>query len=87
MLRNLKGVYIEREQWDKALRCCDRLLTLDAHQPTEYRDRGRGYLELGHMRAARDDWRRYLALMPQADDTETITLQLAGISGTLPRLN
>ena len=87
MLRNLKGVYIEREQWDKALRCCDRLLTLDAHQPTEYRDRGRCYLELGHVRAAREDWRRYLALMPQADDADAITLQLAGISGTLPRLN
>jgi len=31
MLRNLKGVYCEREQWDKALRCCDRLLTVDSH--------------------------------------------------------
>jgi len=87
MLRNLKGVYVEREQWDKALRCCDRLLTLDAHQPTEYRDRGRCYLELGHARAAREDWRRYLALMPQAEDADTVTLQLAGISGELPRLN
>jgi regulator of sirC expression with transglutaminase-like and TPR domain len=87
MLRNLKSVYIEREQWDKALRCCDRLLTLDAHQPTEYRDRGRCYLELGHARAARDDMRRYLALTPQADDADAVTLQLAGISGELPRLN
>ena len=87
MLRNLKGVYMEREQWDKALRCCDRLLTLDTHQPAEYRDRGRCYLELGHARAAREDMRRYLALMPQADDADAVTLQLAGISGELPRLN
>ena len=87
MLRNLKGVYVEREQWDKALRCCDRPLTLDAHQPTEYRDRGRCYLELGHTRAAREDMRRYLALMPQADDADAVSLQLAGISGELPRLN
>jgi regulator of sirC expression with transglutaminase-like and TPR domain len=87
MLRNLKGVYIEREQWDKALRCCDRLLTLDTHQPTEYRDRGRCYLELGHVRAAREDMRRYLALMPQADDVDAVSLQLAGISGEVPRLN
>ena len=87
ILRNLKGVYAEREQWDKALRCCERLLTLDTHQPTEYRDRGRCYFELGHVRAAREDLRRYLALMPQADDADTVSLQLAEISGELPRLN
>jgi len=87
MLRNLKGLYMEGDQWDKALRCCDRLLTLDTHQPAEYRDRGRCYFELGHARAAPEDMRRYLALMPQADDAEAIELQLAGISGDLPRLN
>jgi len=87
MLRNLKGVYLEREQWDKALRCCDRLLTLDPHQPIEYRDRGRCYLELGHTRGAREDMRRYLALMPQADDADKIGLQLTEISGELLRLN
>jgi regulator of sirC expression with transglutaminase-like and TPR domain len=87
MLRNLKGVYMETDQWDKALRCCDRLLTLDTHQPAEYRDRGRCYFELGHVRAAREDMRRYLSLMPQAEDADAIELQLAGISGDLPRLN
>lgn len=87
MLRNLKAVYSEREQWDKALRCCDRLLTVDSHQPSEYRDRGQLYLRLGHRRAARDDLRRYLALVPQADDAEGIGADLADLSGELPRLN
>jgi len=87
MLRNLKGVYAEREQWEKALRCCDRLLTLDPHQPEEYRDRGSCYLQVGHLRAAREDLQRYLALMPQADDTDTIALQIAELSVPLPRLN
>lgn len=87
MLRNLKGVYAERTQWDKALRCCDRLLTLDTHQPAEYRDRGRYYLELGHKRAAREDFRRYLALMPQAEDAEAIGLQMAELGRDLPKLN
>jgi len=31
--------------------------------------------------------RRYLALMPQAEDADTIGLRLAEISGELPRLN
>lgn len=87
ILRNLKSVYAEREQWDKALRCSDRLLTLDAHQPTEYRDRGNYYRSLGHLRAARDDLRRYLALMPQAEDADTIGLALTELGTTLPRLN
>jgi regulator of sirC expression with transglutaminase-like and TPR domain len=87
MLRNLKAVYNEREQWDKALRCCDRLLTVDSHQPLEYRDRGQLYLKLGHRLAARDDLRRYLALVPQADDAESVGAELAEISGDLPRLN
>ncbi|MFT3790278.1 MAG: SirB1 family protein [Rudaea sp.] len=87
MLRNLKGVYAEREQWDKALRCCDRLLTLDSHQPSEYRDRGQFYLKLGHLRAASEDLRRYLALMPQADDADAVALQVTEIGTDLPRLN
>jgi regulator of sirC expression with transglutaminase-like and TPR domain len=87
MLRNLKGVYVEREQWDKALRCSDRLLTLDAHQPAEYRDRGNFYLRLGHISAARNDLRRYLALMPQADDIDTVTQQLSEFGTNSARLN
>jgi len=87
MLRNLKGVYAEREQWDKALRCCDRLLMIDSHQPTEYRDRGQLYLKLGYARGASEDLRRYLAFVPQAEDAEAIGLQLAELGSALPRLN
>lgn len=87
MLRNLKGVYVEREQWDKALRCCDRLLTLDPHQIAEFRDRGVCYLRLGHTQAARADLHRYLALMPQADDAEDIAQQIAAMGGGISRLN
>ncbi|MEP6485524.1 MAG: tetratricopeptide repeat protein [Rudaea sp.] len=87
ILRNLKGVYGEREQWEKALRCNDRLLTLDPHQPAEYRDRGSNYLKLGHVRAAREDFTRYLALMPQADDADNVAAQISALGSKLPRLN
>jgi len=87
MLRNLKSVYIERTQWDKALRCSDRLLTLDPHQPGEFRDRGTYYLNLGHVAAARADMTRYLALMPQADDAEAVAQQLSELGTQAPRLN
>ncbi|MEO8957852.1 MAG: tetratricopeptide repeat protein [Rudaea sp.] len=87
MLRNLKGVYAERGEWDKALRSSDRLITLDPYQPSEYRDRGNCYLNLGHLRAARDDLQRYLGLMPHADDADEVALQLAQIGSNLPQLN
>lgn len=88
MLRNLKAVYAERSDWARALRCADRLLTIDPHQPGELRDRGALYFKLGHFVAAREDLRRYLALMPQAEDAEAVRLQLAEAStpGT-PRIN
>ena len=87
ILRNLKGVYSEREQWEKALRCSDRLITIDPHQPSEFRDRGSSYLKLGHVRAARDDLSRYLALQPQADDADNVALQISELGSKLPRLN
>jgi regulator of sirC expression with transglutaminase-like and TPR domain len=87
MLRNLKAVYSDREEWDKALRCCDRLLTVDSHQPVEYRDRGRLYRTLGHHRAAREDLQRYLALVPQADDADSVGSELIELGADLPRLN
>src|SRR5688500_8353826 len=51
MLRNLKALYTERDDFERALRCTDRLLLLDAEQPTELRDRGLLYLRIGHLNA------------------------------------
>ncbi|MBS0571571.1 MAG: tetratricopeptide repeat protein, partial [Proteobacteria bacterium] len=72
---------------DKAVRCCDRLLVLDALAVPEYRDRGACYLRLGHVSGAREDWQRYLALMPQAADAEEIALKLAELGSATPSLN
>lgn len=72
MLRNLRLGYQQNEAWDKALRCTDRLITLDPFSVSEFRERGNLYLKLGHHNAARDDFRRYLALAPQAEDSETV---------------
>jgi len=40
-----------------------------------------------HRRAAREDLRRYLALVPQADDADGIGTELAELGGELPRVN
>lgn len=87
MLRNLKGLYAEREVWDKALRCADRLVRLDPGQPEELRDRGQLYLKVGHVFAARQDLGRYLAQKPQADDAEAVRATLVETGARPVRLN
>jgi len=87
MLRNLKGLYAEREVWDKALRCADRLVRLDAAQTEEIRDRGLYYLKLGHVSAGRTDLSRYLAQRPQADDVDAVRNALIEAGSRPTRLN
>ena len=72
MLRNLKALYAEKEDWARALRCADRLLTLDPAQPEERRDRGLLYLRVGHVAAAREDLSAYLAQVPPPDDARKV---------------
>ena len=86
MLRNLKGLYSEREAWDKALRCADRLVRLDPGQADEVRDRGMLYLKVGYGKGARNDLARYLQLKPDADDIDQVRASLIEAGGST-RLN
>lgn len=76
MLRNLKALYNQREVWGKSLRCSDRMLSLDPSVDDEYRDRGRLYLKVGHLDAARADLSRYLERQADADDIDEVRDQL-----------
>lgn len=87
MLRNLRVGYLEKEAWDKALRCTDRIVTLDPFDVAECRERGNLYRKLGHHRAACDDFRRYLALSPQADDADAVMAELIASSNQAGRLH
>ena len=87
MLRNLKGVYAERDALDKAVRCADRLVRLDPTQVEEVRDRGLLYLKLGHINAARSDLQSYLTQRPEASDIEEMRSLLIDAAGTSTRLN
>ena len=87
MLRNLKTLYTEREDWPRALRCADRLLLLEPDQPTELRDRGLLYLEVGHWAGALRDLASYLEGTPPPDDAEKIRRLLVKASRGAGRLN
>jgi len=86
MLRNLKGVYAESETWDKALRCADRLISLDSDQAEDWRDRGLFYLRLGLGPRAIPDLKHYLDASPQAGDAMEVRHALIEASSSRVRL-
>ncbi len=87
MLRNLNGLYLEREDWERVARTSDRLLKISPDTPDALRDRGLAYRELGHARGAREDLGRYLQLAPQADDGDRMRNLLVELSGLRGRIN
>ena len=87
MLRNLKSVYAEREDLERALRCSDRLIRLDPTEAPEWRDRGQFYLKVGHLAAARADFAHYLELSPDAADADQVRQSLIQASTATVRLN
>lgn len=81
MLRNLSGVYQDAGDWPRMVRCADRLLKLTPDTPDALRDRGLGYLAMGHLDGARQDLSRYLVRHPDADDAGELRAQLVRIGG------
>lgn len=80
ILRNLHGVYAERDDWERAVRCADRILRLAPDNLEALRDRGLGYLRLGHRHGARHDLARYLQLHPEAADAGPLHERLVELS-------
>jgi regulator of sirC expression with transglutaminase-like and TPR domain len=87
MLLNLRGIYVRREEWAKALAVIDRLLVLDGSAAVHYRDRGSVLCRLGQLHRAAVDWERYLSRCPEADDAEAVRRQLRQARRQLAGLN
>lgn len=76
ILRNLKGVYVQSETYEKALDVTEQLLLVNPENAGEWRDRGIIHERLECFRAARDDYHHYLALQPEAEDAARIRARL-----------
>ncbi len=87
MLRNLKQIYAQQNDWDRALRTTDRILILEPQQKFELRDRGVFYLRVGHNRAGIEDLSRYLKEAPEAEDAEQIRQLAIEVGANLSRVN
>lgn len=87
MLRNLYGVYAEREEWDRAARSADRILKLAPEQSEALRDRGLAYLRLDHLAGARADLSLYLRREPDAADAAQVRERLIDTGAGRPQLH
>jgi regulator of sirC expression with transglutaminase-like and TPR domain len=87
MLGNLKGIYLKRREFTKAVAAIDRIIALAPQAADEYRDRGRIYLELECFRTALADFRSYLLLKPDAEDAVIVRQKAAELQHLSARLN
>ena len=82
VLRNLHGVYGDAGDWERATRCADRVLKLSPNDPDALRDRGLGYLHIGHASGARADLAQYLQRNPHARDAMKVRMRLVELGGS-----
>ncbi|WP_277187118.1 SirB1 family protein [Caballeronia sp. BR00000012568055] len=76
MLRNLKGIYLQTERWQRLLAVQQRLVIVLPGSIEEVRDRGFAYARLDYLRPALEDLARYLEDRPDAEDATVVETEL-----------
>lgn len=87
MAANLRGIYLHRKAYAKALRILNLLLGAAPNSAEEHRQRGLVYLHLKRVSAARADLEKYLALAPEATDRGAVEKQLVSLKKYLAGMN
>ena len=80
-LRNLHAAYARQGDWERATRSADRILRLAPGNREALRNRGLGYLALGHLNGARADIAQYLQRNPDAPDAGSLRERLVELGG------
>lgn len=86
MLANLKGIWIKRSEFLRAIGACDRILLVAPEAVVEFRDRGLLWLKLECHRPALDDLERYLVAAPRAADARNIQDQVHAVREHVSRI-
>lgn len=87
LLRNLKNIYIESKQFERALAVMNRTLLVSPESAEELRDRGLVYQRLECFRPALADLQNYLRRLPNAPDAQDIHERLVELRQAAGRLN
>ena len=81
MLRNLKAIYVQPEDYHRALDIVDLLVTLLPGSPEERRDRGLIHYLLGHYPEALVDLKDYVASAPANPDLKAVQALVSRLKG------
>ncbi|UCF93343.1 MAG: transglutaminase family protein [Desulfobacterales bacterium] len=76
MLRNLKRIYAQKEDYVKAFRMIHWILTLQPTAPAELRERAMLYEAMGNPVRAAEDWERYLESAAGVESEATIRARI-----------
>jgi len=87
LLRNLKNIYRQNDQPERALAVMQRMLLVMPESAEELRDRGLLYQQLECFRPALSDLQNYLRRRPRAADTDDIRGRIVELKQAAERLN
>jgi regulator of sirC expression with transglutaminase-like and TPR domain len=87
LLRNLKGIYREKDQPERLLEVLNRMIIVAPESAAELRDRGLVYLRLECWRPALKDFAEYLEREPGASDRNEVRARLVDLTVRCARLN
>ena len=87
VLRNLKVIYINNQNYQKALTTLDRILLVAPDLAEEVRDRGQLYERLECFGPALTDLRRYMSLNPADPDAGDLHRRIVELERMVSRLN
>jgi regulator of sirC expression with transglutaminase-like and TPR domain len=81
MLYNLKGIFMEKEQYNQALSVIDKILLLNPGTPSEIRDRGVLYMQTSLFAQALADLESYLSHSVAPEDSSNIQNHIKMLRG------
>ena len=87
LLRNLKGIWREKDEPQRLLAVLDRILVVSPDSHDDLRDRGLLYERLECWRPALQDLRDYLAREPEAPDMDDVRARAIDLASRCARLN
>lgn len=80
LLRNLKELHGEAQDWPRLLAVCERLVVLLPQDIEQRRDRGLALAALGRVEDAAQDLQAYLQQQPEADDADAVRERLRALA-------
>ena len=87
MLNNLKGIFLDRQDFEKALGVVQRMQLISPGLPSVYKDLAWCHHQRQEYRLAINDLETYLQVAQEPDDAERVRAQIGSIWSTLSRLN